>query len=160
MGPPSSKWACLLAHSCLRIQLKQAAKTLTSHARACCHAICSFSGIRKCQKLGKQPSQLVLLANLGSQEAQRVWITYSQALQFMGAYPNQTGNQVTHPSVTETPLGTRCAAKGCEVGPGSRRRDRVSWGWAAEARLWRAGKVQSPFYGNMGKQLAAEGNRA
>lgn len=27
MGPPSSKWACLLAHSFCRIQLKQAAKT-------------------------------------------------------------------------------------------------------------------------------------
>lgn len=160
MGPPSSKWACLLAHCFFRIQLKQAAKTLTSHARACCHAICSFSGIRKCQKLGKQPSQLVLQANLESQEAQIVWITYSRALQFMGACPNQTGNQVTHPSVTETPLRTRCAAKGSEVGPGSLRRDRVSWGWTAEARPWRAGKVQSAFHGNVGKQLAAEGNTA
>lgn len=55
MGPPSSKWACLLARSFFRIQLKQAAQTLASHARACCHAICSFSGTRKCQKLQKQP---------------------------------------------------------------------------------------------------------
>lgn len=54
MGPPSSKWVCLLAHSFCRIQQKQAAKTLPSHARACCHTICSFSGIRKCQTLGKQ----------------------------------------------------------------------------------------------------------
>lgn len=99
-------------------------------------------------------------ANLEPQEAQIVWITYRQALQFVGAYPNQTPNQVTHPSGTETPLRTRCAAKCWEVGPGSKRKDRVSWGWAAAARLWRAGKVQSPFCENTGKQLAAEGNRA
>lgn len=101
----------------------------------------------------------VFQANLESQEAQIVWITYSQALQFMGAYPNQTPNQVTHPSVTETPLRTRCAAKYCEVGPGSKEKGQVSWEWSAEARLWRAGKVQSPFHENMSKQLSAEGNR-
>jgi len=50
-----------------------------------------------------QKAAWIFQANLESQEAQIVWITYSQALQFTGAYPNQTLDQVTHPSVPKHP---------------------------------------------------------
>lgn len=106
----------------------------------------------------------VFQANLESQEAQIVWITYSQALQFMGAYPNQTLNQVTHPSVTETPLRTRCAAKCCEVGPGSKEKGQGQlgmdcWSQALEGRegaitlLWKHGQTA----GSRRKQSIREG---
>lgn len=107
-----------------------------------------------------QKTAWVFQASLESQEAPRVWITYSQALQFMGVYPNQTRNQVTHPSVTETPLRTRCAAKSCEVGPSSQEKGQGQLGMGCSSQLWRAGKVQSPCCENTGERLAAEGNRA
>lgn len=45
----------------LILQLEQDAEMLTCHARACCHVICRFSGIRKCQNFTKQPESSRLI---------------------------------------------------------------------------------------------------
>lgn len=102
-----------------------------------------------------QKEAWIFHANLESQEDRIVWITYSQALQFMGAYPNQTLTQYARPSASKIPRGTRCAAKA--------KQPTLRWGWAAwgqgrdsiggtsGARVWGAGRLQSPS-GSNGQQ--------
>lgn len=86
-----------------------------------------------------QKEAWIFQANLESQEDRIVWIICSQALHFMGAYPNSTLTQFARPSANETPRGTRCAAKAKEPA--------LRWGWAmwGQGRNSREGLLEPGF---------------